>query len=76
MYATALFGWFSLRSPRPWHITGTAMVLMLLNVVLFAGTANASRPWAAGALSIQVVATAIATVSIRRAWLEWRTRSG
>lgn len=75
MYATAVFGWVSIRSPRPWHIIGSAIVLMLLNVLLFSVALNASHPWPAAALSTQVVATAIATTSIRRDWLEWRAQA-
>lgn len=75
MYATALFGLLLLRRSRPWHVVGTAMVLMLLNVALFTFAANASGPWTAAALSVQVVATAVATVSIRREWLVWKTQS-
>lgn len=75
MYATGLFGWVNLRSNRPWHVVGSAGLLLLFNVVLYAVASNGPQPWGGLALAIQVVATAIVTVLIRREWVEWRSQS-
>jgi hypothetical protein len=74
MYATGLFGWVALGRNHPWHVVGSAGLLLLFNIASFTLASNTPRPWNALAFGIQVVATATATVSIRREWAEWRSQ--
>jgi nicotinamide riboside transporter PnuC len=74
MYAVLLYG-YVFRKDKPWHIVGSGAGLMLVNIGLFTAVSSTSPPWSGIALTTQIVATAAATVWMRREWVEWRSDS-
>lgn len=67
MYAVGLYGYLLLRRVKPWRLVGSALGMMLANILLFTLVSNVS--WPLGPLIIQLALTAALSISI------WRERA-
>jgi hypothetical protein len=62
MYAVGLYGYLLLRRTKPWRLIGTALGMMLANILLFTLVSNVS--WQVPPLVIQLALTAALSASI------------
>lgn len=76
MYAVGLYGYLLFRRTKPWRLIGTALGMMLANILLFTLVSNVS--WQGPLMVIQLAMTAILSVSMwrERAELDAETRGG
>lgn len=75
MYVVLVYGYVFSRKNPPWHVVGSGVGLMLVNIALYTAASSMPPPWSGIALLIQIVATAAASVWMRREWVEWRSEA-